>query len=262
MPDNPSTSIFSVHTRRSVQKGALHLLLVTVGVSALLGALALLLGDFGETHAKILGTTATISAASILAMASATGIGRRETAALPVAGIALAIGAGLLLVTGIWTESEGEAFWKTTATVGVLAIGVSNGSLMTSIRLKNNVRWVQFVALGSSAILAFTIVSMIWSENGEEGTARFVGIIGIVMTGSSIAVPILGRLSRLHESDSEDSAFRFCPRCGRQAKQPTLAGGLISCTGCRAEVRVTLAQSMTSDGDASSGLATRPRPIL
>src|SRR4029077_12213836 len=101
-------------------KVALWFLIVSVAISAALGILAILTGNFGDFEMRIILTTLTISAASIGALSAGAlweGRGKKE---LPLLGIVLAVVAAMLIIIGIWLETSGEQFWKFTASTGVL----------------------------------------------------------------------------------------------------------------------------------------------
>ncbi len=54
---------------RPLEKWALKVLIVSVGTSALLGVIALLTGEFGESQVKVLFTAMTVAGASIIGLA-------------------------------------------------------------------------------------------------------------------------------------------------------------------------------------------------
>src|SRR6516225_10056517 len=96
----------------SPKRIALWFLIVSVGASAVLGIILVLLGSFSELQTRIILTTLTISAASICALASGALWEKKHELWLPVPGIALASLAAILLIVGIWTERGSDQFWK------------------------------------------------------------------------------------------------------------------------------------------------------
>ena len=81
------------------KKLALWFLIISVAISAVLGIIVILTGNFGDFEIRIILTTLTISAASICALASGALWEGRNQRNLPAAGIVLALLAAILLIT-------------------------------------------------------------------------------------------------------------------------------------------------------------------
>ncbi|MFQ5382867.1 MAG: hypothetical protein ACE5EF_14805, partial [Dehalococcoidia bacterium] len=193
-----------------LQRPALILILAAVAVSAVVGIAALVSGDPGDTQGRILGTTWTVSGACLLALASATGVGRTRLRAFPPAGVLTAIAAGITIIIGLWAEPDSEVYWKTTASLAIAAVAFAHSSVMTWIRLPHGLRSVQTLARIAGAVLAVTIVAALWAEPDTSLVPRIIGIEAIVAASASIAVPVLYRLTNL---DRDESPVRFghCP---------------------------------------------------
>ena len=119
----------------SPKKVALWFLIVSVAISAALGIIVILTGNFGDFEMRIILTTLTISAGSIGALAAGAlweGRGQKE---LPLLGIVLAVVAALLIITGIWFESSSKEYWKFTSSAGVLAAATTHACLLSLAKL-------------------------------------------------------------------------------------------------------------------------------
>src|SRR5262245_61351969 len=113
----------------------LYAMIGSVVLSAVLGIIAILAGGFGWLEVRILLTTVTIAVTRICGLADGAYLSLRGKHPLPGAGIALALGAGVLILIGIWGEVQGEMFWKVTAAASVFAVACAHLSLLSLARL-------------------------------------------------------------------------------------------------------------------------------
>lgn len=179
-----------------LKKMFLKSLIASVAVSAFLGILAILIGDFGEFETKILLTTLTISGASLCGLCCGAAIEMRGKQALPLAGIFTALGAAILVMIGIWTETSSEAFWKSTATAGIFAVAFSHLSLLMLARLSEKYAWAMPAAHGLVFAVALLLSGMLWGEWSEEIAFRLIGVAAILDGAITILIPIFHRLSQ------------------------------------------------------------------
>jgi peptidoglycan/LPS O-acetylase OafA/YrhL len=230
----------------SPKKVALWFLIVSVALSAALGILALLTGNFGDFEMRIILTTLTISAASIGALASGAlweGRGQKE---LPLLGIVLSVLAALLIISGIWVEPHSERYWKFTASTGVLAAATTHACLLSLAKLAPRFAWARLVTLTAVYALAVLVVITIYFEPTGDLGFRLIGTVSIVVAALTIMTPIFHRLSRDDFSDAGSKApvsgrglwaTVSCPRCG--TTQPnSLTETTCDRCGCRFVVKI------------------------
>lgn len=179
----------------SLKKGFLYLLIGSVCTSALLGIFAFLLGSFGSLEIKVLLTTLTISAASVCGLSCAGVLEARRKAVAPMAGLALTVVAVHVVIGGIWLEPHSETFWRTAATLAVLAGAASHVSLFLLARLRAIFQWSIWVALAIVLSIAFLITLLIWGDP-EEWVFRALGVAAILDVTFTILIPVFHRLSR------------------------------------------------------------------
>ena len=202
---------------------ALWFLIASVGLSAVVGIVAILSGAFGRTQAQILLTTLTISAASICALACGALWESGRAKLVPMAGIVLAIADACLFIVGIWFETQSEGYWKFSASVGLVAVATAHACLLSLARLAPRFAWARIAAFIAAYFLAFLFIYIIYfTPKGDTGI-RIIGVTSIVLAALTILTPVFQRLSRgdLSESSPEtksDSRETFetitCPRCG------------------------------------------------
>lgn len=183
----------NIHTARSL------LLKTFIGflvLTALIGIVALLTGDFGDTQMKTLGTTFTISAASVCAMACAAFIEKRGVAALGWIGIALNLIAGALVIFIIWTQEGDDFLGKLTITFIVSGLGFAHALLLQLPRLSAKNDWVQPVAAGTVGILALLILVALWGEIDANGYIRVIGVASVMVVLFTLVIPVLMFLAK------------------------------------------------------------------
>jgi hypothetical protein len=202
-------------------------LIVSVGISAVLGIIAILTGSFGEFELRIVLTTLTISGASIGALASGAAAEAGRFKVLSTIGIALAILAAVLLIAGIWFEPSGQGFWKFTASTSVLAAATAHACLLSLAKLARRFGWARVFAFVAIYLLATLVILSIYFEPRGDFGIRLIGVASIIVAAITIMTPIFHRLSRddfhgaIPSSETERPklwATLTCPECG--ATQP------------------------------------------
>lgn len=166
-----------------------------LSLTALVAIVSVLSGDFGETQLKILGTTLTISAASICSMSCAAFIEKRRAREAGLAGIFLSVAAGILVIVGIWPEIPSDEYWKMTASVSVLAAAFAHGFLLALPRLTPGQSWIQPVTWCSIGLLSILSIVAVWGEIRSEGYYRFLAVVAILVGLETLVIPLLWKLS-------------------------------------------------------------------
>lgn len=226
-----------------MQRIALWIVVGSVSISALLGIWALLAGDFGDTQWKILGTTASVTGASVLAMASTTAWGRRYIWWLAPLGAATGIAGFAVVVGGIWVEPSGnDAWWKLALTLIVVAAAASYAALVARAALVGALRWALWVSYAADALLALTIIVVVWAEGGGDAAGRWIGVLAIVLASSTVLLPVFHRMSGQRPLAPAESGVAldagFCPRCATPIATPAGRDDALCCPSCGARFRV------------------------
>ena len=182
----------------NVRQVFLYLLIGSVGLSAAIGILVIILGSFGTIEVRILMTTLTITATSILGLACGayyeTGRGR----VLPMAGIALSVIAALMTLLIIWDVlDDSKTFIKSSVTVLIAAVAASHLSLLMIARLDRRFSWSRVAAIVLISALAGLLVFLVWADpdNNQEQIARALGVLSILVGAVTIVTPIFHKLS-------------------------------------------------------------------
>lgn len=191
-----------------------------LGITACLAILSVLSGEFGEFEAKVIGTSLTISVASICSMSCAAFIQKTGWAGLGLAGILVSALAGLFIILGMWVEMDSELYWKTAGTLGVAAFASAHAFLLSLPALPDRQRWVQGLASMSIGVLALAITVAMWKEIQEEGYFRFLAVLSILVGLVTLVIPVLMRLRKTGGSVPTGLALkhldgdRYCDAAG------------------------------------------------
>lgn len=223
------------------QRSLLLSFILSLAACGLVGIYVLVFGSFGRLEARVLGSTAAVGAASVLAMAAAVAWEGRRWHPVGPLGMAAA-GVALLLVLGaIWDlypRSSFDVYERATGTACIPAVALPHVALLSLARLHRRYEWVRYGTLCVIAALGVLITLIIWMEPTGDSWPRAVGVLAILDTCGALAVPILHRVCRIHEREQfVTTALELsltCPRCGVTQIRPT---GLSKCA-CGLKFRI------------------------
>ena len=219
----------------------LYLLVASVLMSAFLGIVAIVSGQFGWIETRIILTTVTIAVASICGLACGAYLGTRPGHTLPLAGIVLALLAAAMIILGMWIDVQSEVFWKLTASVSVFAVTCAHSSLLSMVRLAESFRWSLITAYVVIFGVASLIVVMLAFEINEMEMFQFLGVAAVVDAAMTILVPLFHRLSRPE----------FTPKGDRM---PTVETETIDAEIAKLQARITELEGMKHAGFRSSAM--------
>lgn len=199
----------------NTRKIFLNTLIASVALSAVIGIVVILFGQFGEFEVRVLMTTLTVTATSILGLACGAcyeaGRGRR----LPLAGIVLSVVSALALFLIIWNVlDDNETYIKTTITLVIGAIVASHLSLLRLARLDGRFAWTYTFAVVCDVLLAAIVLYLMWFEpEGESDLVfRTMGVLSILIAAVTVVTPVFHRLStgvdEVEKIDEEIAALK------------------------------------------------------
>lgn len=220
----------------------LRMLIGTLVLSALIGIYTFLFGHFGETEAKLLLTTLTISYFSVILLACAAAFEKRTVALLYYPGIAAGVAGMLVYLPGIWGELfDTEPYVKTVLILGILSFTFAQASLLSLAQL--DARYQVFLHGTYSAVLALALLAtvMIMFEWDNEWLFRVMGVLGILDGCGTVSIPVLSKLSTTPVIETAFAGIRnielSCPRCGHRGRYPL---GTIHCPRCSLILQVEI----------------------
>ena len=181
------------------RKLALSIFFASVAINAILGIIALLVGDFGETQGKILMTSLSVSAASVLSLAMFPAREREQLGIIPDAGIALSVAGFGLLIILVWTEFQEDSLARIVGSVLTFAVASGYASLIALATVRPKYELVVRAAYVLATVLSIFIVAAIWGEPSERIWMRVMGVISILLAAATVSIPVLHRLSRAED---------------------------------------------------------------
>ncbi len=171
-------------------------LVVSLCITGVLAIGTLLFSEFGERSDKILGTTALLSLASLLALPAGVLLDRRRATILAWAIIASCAAGFVLAMVAVWGEAA-EWVDKLAWTFGLAAGAGSHAAATTTWQRPSEGRRLR--ALYVSAIvlvvtLAVLFAVLIWAEVDSVGYGRILGATAVAALLTTLLQPILRRM--------------------------------------------------------------------
>jgi hypothetical protein len=222
---------------RGARRIAIIAIIVSLVLTATIGIIALLSGDFGETQTRILATTSLVAAFSILSLCHLAVVGRAVRvvgfAGITVTAIALVL--GLVLVWTEWgtgVDLSEVVRWLGITTVLAVSLAHANLLLLLSSRRHTVIRWGLWLTLVAIAIVAAMVLLPILTDGeipGDENGDwywRVFGVVAILDVLGTIAVPVLSLFLRDEHPEPEPVGMSI-------GLSPELAARLILASGYR-----------------------------
>lgn len=190
-------------------------LVSTLSAAALLAVGILLLGRFGQTEGRILGTTGLIAAYGLLALPAGILYDQGRLRSLATAGFVLAVAGLSLALTAVWMTEAPSALGRTVATVTAFAAVSTQTTALASRRRAHDptgVRELFAVSCGLALVLAGMISVAAWEEIDRQSYFRVVAALAVIDLLLVVLQPILAlarpaaRVHRLRMVVEQDTA--------------------------------------------------------
>jgi hypothetical protein len=184
-------------TSQQLTKLCLRLFIASIAIAAVMGIVAIGIPSKNrEFELRIFLTTAIIAGASVSGLACG-GCLTRGHRILPTAGLTLTGLSACLLLFGVWTKVESEAYWETTACLSFFAVACAHLSMLFMANLAGGYRWAYLAAyqliLGLATLLA---AALVFGFYDNEAYWRFTGVISILVAAITLMIPVFHRMSR------------------------------------------------------------------
>lgn len=201
----------SPHIITAARRGAIYGIIISFSAAALVGIVALLGGDFGETQGRVVLTTVLVGAFSITALCHLAVADRamRVVAAVGLLASAAGLVFGLVLIWRDWDAPGFDDWLRAFATAGILAVSVAHANLLLLLagRRRRVIRVGLALTLVAIAVVAVMLILPILTDGdipGPDGELywRVAGIVGILDALGTVVVPVLAIFLR----DGADAA--------------------------------------------------------
>jgi len=177
-------------------------MIVSLSISALIGIVVFLVGNFGETEAKILLTTLTIGGFSLVALCSSILYDKHRYVFFSALGMIVAVVGFLISTLAIWEILNFDDIWKTIIISIILSVSVAQSSLLLLIKSKKTVVNISLMLTFLFIfIVAFMFIVLILFEISKdfEFYFRLLGVFAILDALGTIVTPILLKVSSLNK---------------------------------------------------------------
>lgn len=177
-----------------------RLLLFSVAVllsgSALLAIAILLVGRFGSTEGRILGTAALLAGYGLVALPGVVLLEKERARRLALAAVAFAAVSALLALVAIWSRSSSDTLGRTVGSATVAALALSQGCALTARRDVLDPALVTRLfatSCASAALAALLAVTFLWTNPHGSLAPRVLGAVVVVDLLLVALQPILAR---------------------------------------------------------------------
>ena len=160
-------------------------------LTALVAVITVIQGEFGDLQAKILGTSLTISIASVCSLSSAAYLERGGIRWAGLAGIVFAFAGGVMLIGIMWFELTGDFYIKSTLTLIIGAFSFAHALLLLLPNLMKRYQWIQKAMIVSVTLLALMGSVAIWLELENDLYFRVLIVVAIAVGLQTIVIPLL-----------------------------------------------------------------------
>ena len=184
----------------------LYLLIGSVALSAVIGIIVVLFGDFGEFERKVLLTAATVIVVSILGLACGAALEAKRARAIPFVGIVCAVISGALWVFLIWYGTvHNDLFVKSLMSLTLGAAACSHFSMLSLARLDARFRWSRYALHATLWTLTAYLLFLIWNPQmvDEDLSGRVLGVLAIILGALTVVTPVLHKLSSAEAGGGE-----------------------------------------------------------
>lgn len=203
----------------AARKGAIYGIIISFSAAAVIGIIALLSGEFGDTQGKILLTTVLFGAASITALCHLAIADRamRVVALVGLTASLVALVTGSILIWGQWFTSDIDGWVKTFGVSGIAAVSLAQANLLLRLagRRRRIIRVGLLVTLTAIAVVAIMLWLPILTDgqipgfDNEGAYWRSFGVVAIIDVLGTVVVPVLAIFVREQPTQLSGSPTPF-----------------------------------------------------
>lgn len=166
---------------KDLRKLVVWLVVGSFSIAALMGIIALLGGDFGETQAQVLLTTVIVGAESIAVLCYLSVAGRPTAAVGLLGGLVSLVPFGLALALTWGGYDGGSPIWEIFGVSVTIAASLAQACLLLAMADRNTLGWLHVTTLATIAIVAGMISAAIVDGAGfGDGFWRTFGVVAIL----------------------------------------------------------------------------------
>jgi hypothetical protein len=174
-------------------------MIISLSISALIGIVIFLFGDFGDTEARLLMTTLSVGGYSLTGLCCSVLYEQRRFTAFAIGGMAVSVIGFVYTILAIWEviDLDTQMTAETLSTLIILAFSTAHASLLMQIRSEKGIVNGSLAAtLVFIAIVAFMLIYLVLNGFGDAGEFfyRLLGVFAILDVLGTIVTPILKKV--------------------------------------------------------------------
>ena len=186
-------------SKSSMRRFTLYSLVGSVAIGALLAIFFVLANSWGWFEIRIILSTTLIAGASLCIMACEIARTPKGWNVLPYSGFTLTAVSALLLFVGMWTDFNGEFYWKLSSSLAAFAVATVHVCLLSVVPLTGKFKWVFFIAMQVIYGVATLVFLLIFEFAKEDDLLRLLIVMSIIATALSLVIPLLSRISKTED---------------------------------------------------------------
>ena len=171
-------------------------LIVALTLSALVGIIVFIAGDFGDTEIRILLTTLAIAGYSLSGLCSTTILKKEPIRMLAYTGMVVAVMGFILAILGIWEIVGIDDIWKLIMIFVISSFALAHISLLLTLwPQKLAIQYLLGLTIFFVMVVAIMLIDATLQEfNNDEIFFRLLGVVAILDVLGTIVTPILNRM--------------------------------------------------------------------
>lgn len=196
MPRGLHATTIAAEVEMSRKRMLLLTVAVLLSISAVLAIAVLLIGRFGSTEGRILGSTALLGGFGLVALPAVVLLDKERARWLALAGVASAALASALALVSIWTPSSGDTLGRTVGSAAVVGVAFSQLCALTARRATGDpasVGRLYAASCATAALAASLAVTFIWANPHGSLAPRILGAVVVLDLLLVALQPILAR---------------------------------------------------------------------
>jgi|TARA_Y100000034_G_scaffold52863_1_gene64956 hypothetical protein len=176
-------------------------MIISLSISALIGIIIFLLGNFGEIEARILFTTLTIGGFSLTALCSSTLYEKHRYVPFSATGMIVAVVGFFITTLAIWEILDFEDIWKVIIISIILSVSIAHSSLLLLIKSRKTIVNVllMLTLLFISIVALMLIIFVLGFDMDFEFYYRLLGVFAILDVLGTIVTPIALKVTSMNE---------------------------------------------------------------
>jgi hypothetical protein len=167
-----------------------------LSASALLAIVILLVGHFGETQGRIIGTTALLAGYGLLALPSTILVDQGRSRRLGAGSLVLAAAGASLALAALWSDDPPAALGKAVGTATAFALAAAQAAALAGRHRERDPASVRRLFVLSNVLApgaAAMFTALLWLETGRESYARLLAALVVLDLLVVALQPLLAR---------------------------------------------------------------------